>query len=205
MADQQAIPFDQRIRITALRIFFVAALPLLVFTRSAWSDPEWLFDIMEVAGIFLVMTGVLGRFWSILYIGGRKNSGVMQDGPYSICRHPLYLFSTIGVVGFGMMLGSLVLTALIGVAVFSILTATAAREERYLRAAFGPDYDAYAARVPRIWPRPSLFFSPDEVTFRIVPLRRNLMDALVFLSLIPLAEFMEFVRETTAIPHIPLW
>ena len=201
MADL-AVPFDQRIRITALRASLVPAVMLLAFTRSAWADTHWLFEVFEVLGVFLVIAGVLGRFWSILYIGGRKNREVLSDGPYSMCRHPLYFFSTLGVVGFGLMLGSLVTTAILGSLVFAILSATARREEAFLRAEFGPAYEAYAARVPRILPRPSLYRSPAQVTFDVAVLRRNLRDALVFLALIPLAELMEAVHESAAIPHL---
>jgi hypothetical protein len=31
------------------------------------------------------------------------------------------------------------------------------------------------------------------------------MDALVFLSLIPIAELMEFVHESLTIPTLPIW
>jgi protein-S-isoprenylcysteine O-methyltransferase Ste14 len=200
-----ATPFNQRIRIWGLRLFFVLALPLILFSRSAWSEPEWVFDILEVSGIALVIAGVLGRFWAILYIGAMKNRTVMQEGPYSICRHPLYLFSTIGVTGFGLMLGSLVLTGFLGVSVFLILTATAKREELFLRATFGADYDAYAARVPRIWPRPSLFQTGPEISVSVKALRTNFADALVFLVLIPLAELMESVKEAGLVPTFILY
>lgn len=205
MTATTARPFNQRLRIAALRLFFLLALPLIVFTRSAWSDPEWVFEIMEVSGIFLIILAVLGRFWAILYIGGMKNMTVMQYGPYSVCRHPLYLFSTIGVVGLGLMLGSLLLTVFLGGAAFLILSATAAREENFLRSQFGAAYDAYAARVPRIWPRPSLFRTGATVTVQLNTLRTNFADALVFLAFIPLAELMEWVKETGLVATIPLW
>lgn len=195
----------QQIRIRTLRLSFLAMLPLVLFARSTWAEPEWLFDIFEVTGIFLVIFGVLGRFWSILYIGGRKNMTVIQSGPYSICRHPLYLFSTMATVGFGLMLGSLVLTALLGVVVFVILSVTAAREERFLRSEFGGAYDAYAARVPRIWPKRALFTTPDEVVFSVPQLKRNFFDALVFLSFIPLAELMEWLKEAGIVPTFPIF
>lgn len=188
-------PFDQRIRIAALRVLFVICLPLLVFAQSAWTEPKWMFEILEVTGILLIISAVLGRFWAILYIGGRKNQTIMQDGPYSICRHPLYLFSTIGVTGFGLMLGTLVLTALLGVAVFSILTVTAKREEAFLRAEFGPEYDDYAARVPLILPKLSLFRTEPTVQVTIRTLWVNFFDSLVFLALIPLADLMEIIKE----------
>ncbi len=170
-------------------------MPLILFSRSAWLEPEWVFEIMEVLGVSLVIFAVLGRFWSILYIGGRKNKQVMQDGPYSICGHPLYFFSTMGVVGLGLMLGSIVLTVGLGVLTFIILTATANKEEDFLRAEFGDAYGAYEAHTPRIWPKLSLFQTEGEVVFDVNHLKGNFFDALVFLTFIPLAELMEWLKE----------
>ncbi|NGM44230.1 isoprenylcysteine carboxylmethyltransferase family protein [Rhodobacter sp. SGA-6-6] len=195
----------ERLRITILRATFLLCLPLILFTRSAWMEPEWLFEILEAFGIFAVIAGVLGRFWAILYIGGRKNHRVMQDGPYSMCRHPLYFFSTLAVVGFGLMLGSLVLTVLLGGLTFLILSQTAAREEARLREMFPGAYEAYAARVPRILPDPRLFRTDEEVVFSVSQLRRNFADALVFLAFIPLAELMEWLKHIQAVPSIALW
>lgn len=206
MTDTTAVkPFDQRIRIWGLRAFGLLAVPLILFTRSVWAGTEWVYEIMEVAGIFLVIFAVLGRFWAILYIGAMKNRTVMEDGPYSVCRHPLYLFSTLGVVGFGLMLGSLVLTAALAGVVFLILSATAAREEAYLRHAFGPAYAAYAARVPRIWPKPRLFRTEPVVSVSVRALRVNFADALVFLALIPVAELLEAVKEAGVVPAVTLF
>ncbi|MCM2562510.1 isoprenylcysteine carboxylmethyltransferase family protein [Lutimaribacter sp. EGI FJ00015] len=198
-------PADQARRILMLRLSFLAIVPLVLFTRSAWMDAHWLFDTLEVLGIFLIIAGVLGRLWSILYIGGRKNLEIVQDGPYSICRHPLYLFSTLGVLGFGLMLGSVVMTALLGMLFFTIINRTASREEAYLRHSLGTDYDDYAARVPRILPRLAGFRTAPQVTFDVAVLRRNLFDALVFLSLIPLAELMEVLKEAGGFPTLALF
>ncbi len=198
-------PFDQRIRIAALRILFVLCIPLLIFTESAWMEPGWIFEILEVTGILLIITAVLGRFWAILYIGGRKNQTIMQDGPYSICRHPLYLFSTIGVIGFGLMLGTLVITGLLGAAVFLILTETAKREETFLRSEFGPAYDVYATRVPQILPNLSLFRTEPTVQVNIRTLRINLFDSFVFLALIPIADLMEAIKEAGLVTTYPIY
>lgn len=205
MTISPARPFDQKIRIAILRMFFVLAIPLILFTRSAWMDPELVFEIMELFGVFLIIGAVLGRFWAILYIGAVKNKTIMQDGPYSVCRHPLYFFSTMGVVGFGVMLGSFVLTALLGGVAFVILSRTAAREEGFLRAEFGPSYDVYAARVPRIWPKLSLFQAEPTVTSSLIAMRTNFFDALVFLAFIPLAELMEGLKEMALWPTFALY
>lgn len=201
----QARPANQHLRITILRLAFVLLLPLILLARSAWSDHPVLIALLFLAGVFLVIAAVLGRFWAILYIGGRKNHMIMQDGPYSVCRHPLYLSSTVGALGFGLMLGSVTLMLVIGGVTLLILSATAAREETYLRATFGPAYDDYAARVPRIIPRPALYTTEPQVTFSVTTLRENFYDALVFLGFIPLAVLLNLVKDSGMIPTWALW
>jgi protein-S-isoprenylcysteine O-methyltransferase Ste14 len=204
MASQtRTTPVNQAIRVNILRLAFILSVPLLIFTHSAWPEP--VFEVLEVLGLAFVITAVLGRFWAILYIGGHKNQTVMRDGPYSICRHPLYLFSTIGVLGLGLMLGSLVMTLLLGGITFVILSMTARKEEAFLRGTFGPAYGVYAAEVPMILPRLSGFRTEDNIAISIPQLRRNLMDALVFLSFIPLAEALEFLNETHVLSGIAIW
>lgn len=203
MPGAPARPFDQRLRIAGLRIATAALLPALLFTRPALAGLP--VALLRDAGLICVIAAVLGRFWAILHIGGRKNRQLMQQGPYSLCRHPLYLFSTIGAAGFGLMLGSVTLGVLVGGLVLAILAATAAREERDLRRIFGTGYDAYAARVPRILPRLAGFQTPATITVDTGTLARNARDALVFLALIPLAEAMDCMRAAGMLPGLPLW
>jgi protein-S-isoprenylcysteine O-methyltransferase Ste14 len=201
---QQPRPFNQKIRYWAMRLAVLACLPLILFSHSAWEDYEFVHPILETLGALLIISAVLYRFWAILYIGGRKNQQIIQDGPYSMCRHPLYFGTTLGAIGLGLMLGSFLLAVLLGVLALGILSATAAREERFLRSEFGADYDAYAARVPRIVPRPSLFHTEPEVTFNTHTLRNNLADAMGFLAVIPLAELMETLHEAGIVGTIVL-
>ena len=198
-------PVNQKLRIAVLRIVFVLCLPLIVFSRPVWIDHLWLFEPMEVVGILLIIAAVLGRFWAVLYIGGRKNNYVFQDGPYSMMRHPLYTFSTIGVAGFGLMLGSVLLTVALTLVFFLILSVTASKEEGYLRAQFGTAYDDYAARVPRMIPRLPLFKTAPEVTFSVASLWINLRDAFVFLSLIPIANLLVIAKSNDLWPTFAIF
>ncbi|QUS35685.1 methyltransferase family protein [Falsirhodobacter algicola] len=197
-----AQPFNQKIRIAGLRVAVAALLPVLLLATPALGGLPA--ALLHGAGILCIVAAVLGRFWAILYIGGHKNQRLMQDGPYSLCRHPLYLSSTLGAAGFGLMQQSLTLTLLAGGVIFAILTATAAREERDLRRIFGSAYDAYAQRVPRILPDLSGFATPRHVTFDSGTLRRNMRDALVFLSLIPLAEGLNWLHAARLLHGIVL-
>ena len=192
-------------RINLLRLSFVLAIPALLFSKSIWSESAWIFEITNMLGLFLIFTGVLGRFWAIIYIGGRKSKLVFQDGPYSVCRHPLYLFSTIGTLGFGFMLGSIVLTVLLAGLTFIILNATAEKEEHFLLEMYGNSYDDYAARVPRILPKKSLFKTEENVTFSVTQLRTNMFDALVFLGFIPLAKVLEIIKIQDILPTFPIF
>ncbi len=198
-------PFDQKIRIRALRAMGLLLLPLMIFAQPIEMQPQWMFETLEMLGVFSVIAAVLGRFWSILYIGGHKNSRVIEQGPYSICRHPLYLFSTLGAVGLGLMLGSLLLTALLGGLTFLALGMTAAREEAFLRAEFGPSYEEYARRVPRILPQLAGFRTEASITVSVGQLRTNFFDALVFLSFIPLAEILEGMKMAGELPTFPVF
>lgn len=204
MVTPKSKPFNQRIRIWALRSFAVLVLlPVVLLTKPLW-EAGWPRDLTRLLGTLLIVAGVLGRFWAILYIGTRKNKLIMQDGPYSICRHPLYLSSTLGVAGFGLLLGSLVIAALLTLAVFAILNATASREEAFLRREFGPAYAEYAARVPRILPRLSGFHTPDTITVQIGPLKMTYADALVFLGFLPLAMAVDGLRAAAIFPMLIL-
>lgn len=196
-------PFDQRIRIAALRLCLVPMLPLLAMIRSGWAGTP-MAAVLHMAGIGLIVLAVLGRFWAILYIGGRKNATVMRDGPYSICRHPLYLFSTLGAAGFGLLLDSLVAAFVLGGLTFVILSLTATREERFLCHRFGAAYRDYARQVPRILPAPRRFRTAPQITCDTGTLARNAWDALVFLALIPLATVLHGVQVADLLPGLVL-
>ncbi|RJE78493.1 isoprenylcysteine carboxylmethyltransferase family protein [Paracoccus sp. JM45] len=196
-------PFNQKIRIAALRVIFASLLPLVIFTRTGWGMTGGM--ALETVGILAIFVAILGRFWAILYIGGRKNAVLMQEGPYSICRHPLYLFSTIGVTGFGLMLGSVTLALCLGGTAFFIMSMTAAREERFLSETFGGRFCLYAAQVPRMLPAWRLFRTSERVTVDVGTLSRNAADALVFISLIPLAELFRWIAALQIFPSIALF
>ena len=78
---------------------------LFMMINSAWEDHR-IAEQIEFAGAGLIWTGIVGRLWSILYIGGHKANNVITDGPYSVMRNPLYFFSTIAATGVGFQSGA---------------------------------------------------------------------------------------------------
>lgn len=196
---------NQRMRINVLRLTMILVLPFLLFLRPQMLPDSTGHELIEAMGVLTLIAGVLGRFWSILYLGGRKNTEVMQDGPFSMTRNPLYFFSTVAATGIGLMMGAVSFAVLLGGAVGTILYVTAGREAAFLRQEFGPTYDAYADRVPFFFPDPRLFRAAPEAVFRTGPLRKNLFDAFVFLSFIPLVELLDLFKEAYGIGGIGLW
>ena len=93
----------------------------------------------------------LGKQWSLAarVVEGHK---LVTEGPYSIVRNPIYTGM------FGMLLATgLAVSHWIGVAfaivVFAIGTFIRVRsEERLLREMFGPEFEAYARKVPAVIP-----------------------------------------------------
>jgi protein-S-isoprenylcysteine O-methyltransferase Ste14 len=191
MLDSAARPFNQKIRINTLRLGAVVLVPLLLFVRPFFAEEGLLVETMRLLGVLLIIACVLGRFWSILYIGAHKNKGIITDGPYSITRNPLYLFSTLGALGVGLLFGKLSLALLLGGAVFLILYMTVKREQVFLESKFGREFTDYAARVPIFFPNPRLFRTEPTLVVSTDALRRSLFDAFVFLSAFPLAELAE--------------
>jgi protein-S-isoprenylcysteine O-methyltransferase Ste14 len=108
---------------------------------------------IEFCSIWLVLSAVrtLGKQWSLT---ARVTEGhkLIVEGPYNIVRNPIYTG----------MLGMLFATGvalshwpnlLAGIVVFLIGTMIRVRsEERLLREAFGPEFEAYSSRVPAIIP-----------------------------------------------------
>lgn len=199
------VAVNQRIRINILRLAFVLILPVLLFVRPGMRVDGYGHELIEAAGVLLLVAGVLGRFWSILYVGGRKNLELMQDGPFSMTRNPLYFSSTIAATGIGLMLGAASFALLLGAAVGTILYLTARREAAFLAQEFGPAYAGYAERVPFFFPDPRLFRAAPEALFRTEPLRKNLFDAFVFLCFIPLVELVDVFKESHGFGNITLW
>jgi protein-S-isoprenylcysteine O-methyltransferase Ste14 len=77
---------------------------------------------------------ILGRAWSTRYIGERKANLLVTEGPYSVSRNPLYLFSFLGA-----QTGSL-LIAIFAAGTVPIFRPVIKREEAAPQILFGETY-----------------------------------------------------------------
>lgn len=177
-------------------------MALLVLTASiqpvAMQGGGW-HDGVEALGLALIVTAIIGRAWCSLYIGGRKMTELVDRGPYSVTRNPLYVFSFIGAFGIGAQAGSLVIGAIFAVAAFLVFLRTVGREEAWLAEHFGAVYAAYRARTPRFWPDPSRWRDATDLMIRPAFFLRTLRDGLTFLVAIPVMEGIERLQSTGVI------
>jgi protein-S-isoprenylcysteine O-methyltransferase Ste14 len=107
----------------------------------------------DALGLLMVSLAMIGRLWCALYIAGRKNAELCQDGPYSLVRNPLYVFSFIGTLGVLLATHRWGLLPLVTVAFLVYYHITIRAEEARLARLFPQSYAAYCQEVPRGIPR----------------------------------------------------
>lgn len=193
---------SQALRKLVIAAAVLLAVVFLIVAASEWEDGSTIHEGIEWAGIALIVICILGRTWSTLFIGGRKNSALTTDGPYSVSRNPLYLFSIIGAAGVGAQFGSVTVALVCGFFAWLVFLWTVWREEAALLASFGDNYRQYMARVPRFLPQPGLWHSPPTLTVSPGLIVTTFFDAAVFLAAIPIAELFEWLHTIGALPTL---
>jgi protein-S-isoprenylcysteine O-methyltransferase Ste14 len=102
------------------------------------------------AGGVALMAAAMGRFRAVgtPVETCKPTSALATDGPYRHSRNPIYLAGLLLYAGLALVIGPWT-TALVLPFALAIRYGVIAREERYLAARFGADYDAYRRAVPR--------------------------------------------------------
>lgn len=202
--DLSAVQWRRRV-VLAFSILIVTVL--LPFVCAVWLHTNpLLYAQIEHAGIFLIFVAIAGRTWSALHIGGNKKIVLVETGPYSVVRNPLYLFTLIGAAGIGAQTSSLVMMLLCALTASAVLAAVVFKEEMFLRARFGAKYDAYARRVPRFFPRFSAYQDVEHLTIRPKVVYRTFLESSYFLIAIPAVDAIELARVYGWLPefiHLP--
>ncbi|TFH42699.1 MAG: isoprenylcysteine carboxylmethyltransferase family protein, partial [ANME-2 cluster archaeon] len=92
----------EKIRIRVSQIFAISLIIIIAVSNSAWEHKApFVSTFLFLIGIVLVGIASMGRLWCSLYIAGYKTDKLITEGPYSMCRNPLYFFSLLGALGVG--------------------------------------------------------------------------------------------------------
>ncbi len=136
-----------------IRVPLGFALAVLYFWLAR---PTWRFLAL---GAVVIVPGLLIRALASGHV--RKNEALAMSGPYAYTRNPLYLGSLLMGVGFAVAARSWWVGVALVVMFFAIYLPVIRDEEAFLRQKF-PEFEEYARRVPRMFPRITPHLGADE-------------------------------------------
>jgi steroid 5-alpha reductase family enzyme len=179
----------------------------VALTQSRWElHHEDVATFLYSTGLALAAIGAAGRIWCSFFISGRKDGQLVTEGPYSISRNPLYVFSCIGLVGVGLTTETLTHPLLFLVIFGVYYPGIMSREERRLEEMFGEAYRHYRQRVPRFWPQPRLYHEPASWSGNPRLFRRHILSDIWFVWIAAIIELVVGFRNVGWLPHlVQLW
>jgi len=181
-----------KFRIHFSRIFAGFLFALIIFSSSLWENKAPLITaVLFFAGIVLAAIASLGRLWCSVYIAGYKTNHLVTQGPYSMCRNPLYFFSLLGALGVGFASETLLIPLLILVAFVLYYPSVIKSEEANLMRLHKSEFEIYLKKIPCFFPKISLLNEPAEYTVKPKKFKIQIFDALWFVWLIGIIEIIE--------------
>ncbi|MBC2601537.1 methyltransferase family protein [Puniceicoccus vermicola] len=151
---------------------------------------------LEFCGYFLLVLAAVGRIWCSIYISGRKNRELCVEGPYSLCRNPLYFFSFLGVAGFGFALQSGLLALGCSSLFLAFYAFVIRKEEVRLSQIFGADFEKYVANTPRFFPHFKGYSRVESLVIEPRVVERSLSEVVWFLFAIIAIDLIEAIHES---------
>jgi len=144
----------KRIKINGV-IIFLSVVVMALFPRVFFRQQAgWLGDVAEIFGITFVLLGQILRISSRGYKSENSQNShrLIQGGPYSLVRNPMYL--GIFLIGFGVVLWLFQIWVIIVFLFFFIIryNLLILEEEEKLVKFFPQEYPDYQRKAPRILP-----------------------------------------------------
>jgi protein-S-isoprenylcysteine O-methyltransferase Ste14 len=176
----KTLSFFKENRLLISRLVGLIIIALLLFSKPTITADLTLNLILWSLSFILVLVCAFGRLWTLAYISGNKTMNLIEVGPYSMVRNPLYLFSLIGAIGIGIASRNLPVLGLI-VALFAFYYPFVIRaEEANLSHHHGASFEEFKARVPMFWPRFSQYQVPEYYEINTRLHRRSFFSACWF-------------------------
>ena len=141
-------------------LLFVAAFTAGWLLHRQWPRfllPDGWATAREIAGAAFGLVGITVILWALATFHrhrtaiypNRPASRIVRDGPYRRTRNPMYVSMTLLYVGLALIVNSWLPLVFLPVALLLLVQLVVAREERYLRSAFGEEYASYCREVGR--------------------------------------------------------
>ncbi len=193
----------ERLRIHISQIFAVLLVIFIALSKSLFEDTEPLITaVLFLLGAILVGIASLGRLWCSVYIAGYKTDHLVTQGPYSMCRNPLYFFSFLGALGVGFASESLLIPLLIFIGFVLYYPFVIKSEEAELRKLHKDEFEMYLRKVPKFFPKISYLTEPEEYIVKPRVFRNHMFSALWFVWFLGLLEIIEEFHKLNILPTI---
>ncbi|MDD3469972.1 MAG: isoprenylcysteine carboxylmethyltransferase family protein [Thermoguttaceae bacterium] len=188
----------ERIRTLISRILGLLMI-VSCFFLSSWWDHTPGYKVFASAyycmGCFMVGIGAMGRVWCSVYIAGYKTHTLVKEGPYSVCRNPLYFFSLVGGIGVGLTSETILLPVAIVLLFALYYPSVIHAEERRLTAIHGEPFREYCRQVPTFFPRWSQLSENEHYVVDAKIIRIHVMNAIWFVWIPAGFEAIEALHE----------
>lgn len=191
---------NERLRTFISFLFCLAISGALLFGETKW-EKSLIEEGLILLACIMASVGAFGRIWCSLYIAGYKNNELVIEGPYSMCRNPLYFFSFIGGVGVACATETFTIPILTALAFAAYYPAIIKKEQERLITLFGDSYRTYCQEVPSFIPAISKLKQP-PATYTVNPktFTHNILDALWFIWIIGIFEFIGGLHRAGILP-----
>lgn len=158
-------------------------------------------DALFFLGTVMVAVGVLGRAWCLSYIGGNKRNLVIQHGPYSLCRNPLYLFSFIGAIGIGLATKTLVFPLIVFTVFVVYYPLVIKKEEAELKLKFGIEFENYMKTTrSRIIPSFRGYAGLERTEINLRSFRKGVFELIFFIIPLGIFPLLETLHAMGSVP-----
>ncbi|RLB20261.1 MAG: isoprenylcysteine carboxylmethyltransferase family protein [Deltaproteobacteria bacterium] len=193
----------EKLRIRISQIFAGLLVVLICISSSLWEDKApFVTTVLFLLGAVLVGIASLGRLWCSVYIAGYKTDHLVTQGPYSMCRNPLYFFSLLGALGVGLASETLLIPFVILIAFVGYYPLVIKSEEVELIRLHKSEFEIYLKEVPRFFPKISLLKEPEEYIVKPIVFKRHMFSAFWFIWFMGIIEIIEELHELKVLPTI---
>jgi hypothetical protein len=153
-----------------------------------------------MSGLFLLTICSIGRLWALLYISGYKKLELITEGPYSMVRHPLYVFSLIGAIGIGLASENILVLAALVIFYLLYYPLTILVEEKKLVDKFDQAYLDYIKRTPRFIPKLSLYKGSAQYQINADVYVKKMVLGMWFIWIFIILHIIEMLQQSGHIP-----
>jgi protein-S-isoprenylcysteine O-methyltransferase Ste14 len=197
---EKILLISKEYRIALSRIFSVIILFIILFSSYSWETNLYVNIATDVVAFVLILICTFGRLWALAYISGHKTKDLITEGPYSLVRNPLYLFSLIGAIGVGIASKNLLVFTLILV-IFAIYYPFVIKaEEEHLHEVHKEAFQKYKKNTPMFIPNFSSFHEQQYYAVNTRKFRRAFISVIWFPLIFIILLVIERLHASGALP-----